>query len=129
MLLISALLFAPVWALAKIFGRMKTTPLQTLLFPLLAAVSIFVSFVVPIALSSDLIQDLGTISGASVTIFIGSLVFVALTGLSLHASFRSYPVKTGGFVRLHGKLVSLACTVTLLYLWGNGWIALRTWAY
>ena len=129
MLLISALLFAPVWALAKIFGRMKTTPLQTLLFPLLAALSFFVSFVLPFALISDLIQNLGTISAASVTIFVGSLVFVTLTGLSLHASFRSYPVKTGRFVLLHGKLVSLACTVTLLYLWGNGWIVLRTWAY
>ena len=129
LLLISALLFAPVWAPAKIFGRMKTTPLQTLLFPLLAALSIIVSFILPFALISDVVQDLGTISGVSLTIFIGSLVFVALTALSLHASFRSYPVKTGRFVRLHGKLVSLACTVALLYLWSNGLIGLRTWAY
>ena len=125
LLLISALLFAPVWAPAKIFGRMKTTPLQTLL----AALSIIVSFILPFALISDVVQDLGTISGVSLTIFIGSLVFVALTALSLHASFRSYPVKTGRFVRLHGKLVSLACTVALLYLWSNGLIGLRTWAY
>ena len=54
---------------------------------------------------------------------------VALTALSLHASFRSYPVRRGRLVRLHGKLVSLACTVALLYLWSNGWIGLRTWAY
>ena len=129
MLLISALLFAPVWALAKAFGGMKTTPLQTLLFPLLAALSIFVSFVLPFALISDVVQDLGTFSGVSLTIFIGSLVFGALTVLSLHASFRSYPVNTNRFVRLDSQLVSLACTVALLYLWSNGLIGLRTWAY
>lgn len=131
-LLISALLFAPVWALVKVLGGMQAIPLRTLLFPLLAALSIFVSFLLSFALISDAVQDLGTMSGASLTIFIGSLAFAALTGLSLHASFRSYPVRTGGvgrFVRLHGQLVSLACTVTLLYLWSHGWIGLRTWAY
>ena len=131
-LLISALLFAPVWALVKVLGGMQAIPLRTLLFPLLAALSIFVSFLLSFALLSDAVQDLGTMSGASLTIFIGSLAFAALTGLSLHASFRSYPVKAGGvgrFVRLHGQLVSLACTVTLLYLWSHGWIGLRTWAY
>ena len=131
-LLISALLFAPVWALVKVVGGMKTIPLRMLLFPLLATLSIFVSFVLPFALISDVVQDLGALSGASLTLFIGSLVFAALTGLSLHASFRSYPVRTGGFGRfgrLHGQLVSLACTVTLIYLWSHGWIGLRTWAY
>ena len=131
-LLISALLFAPVWALVKVLGGMQAIPLRTLLFPLLAALSIFVSFLLSFALISDAVQDLGTMSGASLTIFVGSLAFAALTGLSLHASFRSYPVRTGGVgrvVRLHGQLVSLACTVTLLYLWSHGWIGLRTWAY
>ena len=128
-LLISALLFAPVWALVKVCGGMQTAPLRMLLFPLLAALSIFVAFVLPFALISDVVQDLGTISGASLTLFIGSLVSVALTGLSLHASFRSYPVKTGRLVRLDSQLVSLACTVTLLYFWSNELIGLRTWAY
>ena len=128
-LLISALFFAPVWALVKVCGGMKTAPLRMLLFPLLAALSIFVAFVLPFALIADVVQDLGTISGASLTLFIGSLVSVALTGLSLHASFRSYPAKTGRLVRLDSQLVSLACTVTLLYFWSNGLIGLRTWAY
>ena len=129
LLLLSALLFAPVWASAKIFGLMKTTPVRTLLFPLLATLSIAGSFVLPFALSSDLLQDLATGSGTSLAIFIGSLVFVALTALSLHASFRSHAVETGRFARLHGRLVSLACTVVLLYLWSEGLIGLRTWAY
>lgn len=128
-LLISALLFAPVWALVKVCGGMKTAPLRMLLFPLLAALSIFVAFVLPFALISDVVRDLGTVSAASLTLFIGSLASVALTGLSLHASFRSYPVKTGRLVRLDSQLVSLACAVTLLYFWSNGLVGLRTWAY
>ena len=128
-LLISALLFAPVWALVKVLGGMKTAPFRMLLFPLLAALSIFVAFVLPFALISDVVHDLGTVSAASLTLFIGSLASVALTGLSLHASFRSYPVKTGRLVRLDSQLVSLACTVTLLYFWSNGLIGLRMWAY
>ena len=76
-----------------------------------------------------MVQDLGTLSGASLTIFVGSLMFAALTALSLHAAFRSYPVKTSRLARLDAQLVSLACTVALLYLWNNGLIGLRTWAY
>ncbi len=129
LLLISALLFAPVWALVKVLGGMQAIPLRTLLFPLLAALSLVVSFVLPFALISDAVRDLGTLSGASLTIFLGSLVFAALTVLSLHATFRPYPVRTGRLVRLHGQLVSLACTVTLVYLWSNGLIGLRMWAY
>ena len=129
LLLISALLFAPVWALVKILGGMQATPLRTLLFPLLATLSLFAWFVLPFALISDPIQDLGTLSGASLAIFVGSLVFAALTVLSLHACFRSYAVKTDRFVRLHGQLVSVACTVALLYSWNHGLIGLRMWAY
>ena len=127
-LLIPALLFAPVWALVKVLGGMQAIPLRILLFPLLAALSLIVSFVLPFALISDAVRDLGTFSGASLTIFLGSLVFAALTALSLHATFRPYPVKTGRLFRLHGQLVSLACTVTLVYLWSNGLIGIRTWA-
>ena len=108
---------------------MKTIPLPTLLFPLLATLSMFAWFILPPALMSDAIQDLGTVSAASLAIFIGSLAFAALTALSLYASFCSYAVETGRFVRLHGKLVSVACTVALLYFWSNGLIGLRMWAY
>ena len=127
LLLISALSFALLWVPAKIFGRMKTIPLGTVLVPLLATLSIVVWFLLPGQFAPAL--DLGTISGWSLTWFTGSLVFVALTSLSLHTSFRSYSVETGRFVRLHSRLVSLACTVAVLYSWSNGWIGLRMWAY
>ena len=129
LLLLSAPLFALVWVPARLFGRMKTTPLATVLLPLLATLSIVVSFALPPALSSDPIQDLGTVSGVSLAIFIGSLVFAALTMLSLRHSFGSSSVETGRFVRWHCRLVSLACSIALLYVWAHGLIGLRTWAY
>ncbi len=129
-LLISALLFAVVWAPAKTFRRMKTIPLRAVLFPLLATLSIVIWLFLPamIALIGTN-QDMGTISGVSLTFFIGSMVFVALTTLSLHASFGPHSVKTGRFVRLHSRLVSLACAVALLHFLSHGWIGLRGWAY
>jgi len=127
LLLLSAPLFALVWAPARIFGRMKTVPLRTVLYPLLATLSIVVWFFLPGQFASSL--DLGTVSGWSLTWFVGSIAFVLLTALSLHASFRRTPDEVGRLVKLHSRLVSLACTVTLLYAWNAGWIGLRTWKY
>lgn len=127
LLLLSAPLFALVWAPARIFGRMKTVPLRTVLYPLLATLSIIVWFFLPGQFASSL--DLGTVSGWSLTWFVGSIAFVLLTALSWHASFRRTPDEMGRLVKLHSRLVSLACTVTLLYAWNVGWIGLRTWAY
>ena len=127
LLLLSAPLFALVWGPARTFGRMKTIPLRTVLYPLLATLSIVVWFFLPGQFASPL--DFGTVSGWSLTWFIGSLAFAALTALSLFVSFRRDSVDGGRLVRLHSRLVSLACTFTLLYAWNAGWIGLRTWAY
>ena len=127
LLLLSAPLFALVWVPARVFGRMKTIRLRTVFYPLLATLSIVVWFFLPSQFASSL--DLGTVSGWSLTWFVGSIAFVLLTVLSLHASFRRTPDETGRLVKLHNRLVSLACTVTLLYAWNAGWIGLRMWAY
>lgn len=130
-LLISAPLFALVWVPARILGRMKTVPLRTLLLPLLATLAVavaFMSFLLPFTLGGSS-ATLGTFSGMSLAIFLGSLLFVVLTVLSLYATFRPSAADTGRFVRLHGRLVSVACTVALVFLWTHGLIGLRTWAY
>lgn len=127
LLLLSAPLFALAWAPARIFGRMRTIPLRTVLYPLLATLSIVVWFFLPGQFASA--RDLGTVSGWSLTWFIGSLAFAALTALSLFVSFHRNSMEGGRLVRLHSRLVSLACTVVLLYAWNAGWIGLRTWAY
>jgi len=129
LLLASSVLFAVVWVPLKVFGKLKRVPLSTVLFPLLATLSLLVAFVLPMMMSSDMVADLGNRSGVSLTIYIGSLVFAALTVFSLVTSFRSYSVDMSGLARVHSVLVSLACTVALLYLWSNDLIGLRTWMY
>jgi fumarate reductase subunit D len=129
LLLLSALLFALAWVPAKAFGKMKAIPLRTVLFPLLATLSLFASLVLPMMLSSDMIADFGKMSAVSLTIFLGTLVFAGLTLFSLYTSYRSYSTEMSGFVRVHSVLVTLACTSALLYVWNCGLIGLRTWAY
>ena len=127
LLLISTVLFAVVWAPARIFGRMKTLPIRVVVFPPLATLSIVVWFYLPAQYASA--HALGTISAWSLTWFIGSLIFAALTALSLLAAFGRDSVEAGRLVRLHSRLVSLACAAALVYSWSSGWIGLRTWAY
>ena len=106
---------------------MKTIPLRVVLFPPLATLSIVVWFLLPGLYAPA--RDLGTISAWSLTWFLGSLVFAALTALSLLASFGRDSVEAGLLVRLHSRLASLACAAALVYSWSSGWIGLRTWAY
>ncbi len=127
LLLISSVAFALAWAPARIFGRMKTIPIRVVVFPPLATLSIGVWFYLPAQFASA--HALGTISAWSLTWFLGSLIFAALTALSLLASFGRDSVEAGRLVRLHSRLVSLACAAALVYSWSSGWIGLRTWAY
>jgi len=129
LLMLSAVLFALVWVPLKSLGRFKTIPLREVLVPLLATLSPLAAFVLPVMLSSDMTQDLGTFTGFSLAIYLGSLVFAALTAYSLYTSYRAYSVEMSRFVRLHSVLVSLACVVLLSYAWANDLIGLRTWAY
>jgi len=129
LLLLSAVLYGIVWVPLKTFGRLKSVPLRTVLFPLLATLSLVASTVLPMMASSDMIADLGTMSAVSLTIYLGSLLFAGLTLFSLYTSYQSYSTKMSGFVRVHSVLVTLACATAVLYLWNCGLIGLRTWAY
>ena len=127
-LLISGPLFALVWVPGKLFGLFGTVRWWSGMLPVLAVLSLVGYLVVPIASVSGP-SDLGTRTAATTTIYVGSFVFLGLTVASLVASTRSYFAETSRFARVHGTLVSLACAVALVYLWGNGLIALQTWAY
>lgn len=129
LVLISAVLFALIWGPARLFRRMARIPVQTVLWPLLATLALPTAYILPLAASSNLVQDLGTRTWISQTAFLGSWVFVLLTAVSLYTSLRSYAVEMGRWVRLHSVLVSLACAVMVVYLWYSGLIGLRTWLY
>ena len=127
LLMLSSVLFALVWVPLKAFGRLQRVPLRIVLMPLLATLSGLAAFVVPLMLISDMVHDLGTRTGISLAIFVGSLVFAVLTVWSLVTAYRAYSADVSRLARLHGTLVSLACLVTVIYLGGHGLIGVRTW--
>jgi len=129
LLMLSSVLFALVWMPLKAFGRLKAVHPRTMLAPLLATLCLVVAFILPLMLSSDLIQDLGSLTGWSLTVYIGSLAFVAATAFSLYTVYRSRSIEMSGIARCHAVFVSLACAVALAYVWTHGLIGLRTWEY
>ena len=81
----------------------------------------------PFMVRSDVVGALGNRTAASMTVFLGSLVFAALTFYSLFTSVR---VRHGRkCVRNHSAAVALACLATLFYLAAHGIIGIRTWLY
>jgi CubicO group peptidase (beta-lactamase class C family) len=129
LLMLSAILFAIVWIPAKLFGKLKSIPLRIVLLPFLASLSLFAAFGLPILIASNITNDLGIVSPVSLTIFAGTLVFAALTVLLLFRMVRRSGPPAGRFVRIHSSLVTMACTITMIYLWSNDILGIRLWAY
>jgi len=128
-LMVTSLVFAFLWVPLKILGKMpEATYLRLRAFPLLAVLSL-IAGLMPFAISSNLTADFGAMSGMSILVFFGTLLFAVFTLLSLHAAFRSFSIKMNGAIRIHSVLVTLACATVLLYLWSCGMIGIRTWAY
>ena len=130
LLMVSAVIYALIWAPARIFGKLKSVSIGTVLPPLLAVLGLIAMLLMPVLLvGPDLTGDLGVKSPASVSYFIGTLLFAALTLFALFRTVRSPEPVFGSKVRIHSALVSVACFITLVYLWSYGLIGLRLWAY
>jgi len=122
--MLSTFIFALVWVPAKAFGKMKSIPLASVLPQLLAPLALFATLTSPMWLSGDV----GLMSPVSLTIFLGTLLFAALTLYLLFIGFRARDTAPGGKLRTYCVLVTLACTVTMIYLWSNDFLGIRLWA-
>ena len=111
----------------KAFGKMKSIPLGSVLPQLLAPLALFATLTSPMWLGGFSPNDLGVMSTASLTLFLGTLLFAALTLYLLFIWFRSSGA-AGGKIRTYSVLVTLACTVTMIYLWNNDILGIRLWA-
>jgi CubicO group peptidase (beta-lactamase class C family) len=125
--MLSTILFALVWVPAKAFGKMKSIPLGSVLPQLLAPLALFATLTSPMWLGGFSPNDMGVMSTASLTLFLGTLLFAALTLYLLFIWFRSSGA-AGGKIRTYSVLVTLACTVTMIYLWNNDILGIRLWA-
>jgi CubicO group peptidase (beta-lactamase class C family) len=126
--MLSTILFALVWVPAKAFGKMKSIPLGSVLPQLLAPLALFATLTSPMWLDANFPNDLGVMSPASLSIFLGTLMFAALTLYLLFIWFRTWGATAGGKLRTYSVFVTLACTVTMIYLWSNDILGIRLWA-
>ena len=86
-LMISALLFSPVWIIRKLLRKLKGVPhLNVRILPLLAVVSLILSFF-PLFFVTDEIQDLGNLTAISFSVYVSRLdlrYFVLSKSSSIH---------------------------------------------
>jgi len=121
----SAVLFALVWGLLFLFGRLKNVKhLHVRIVPLLAVVT-FAAAVFAFIKSAE---DVGVLTFWSATVFLTSLLFtlLSLIGLFLANAVPRDEIRKG--VRIHSLLVSMACCVVMVFLSAWHLIGLRLWA-
>lgn len=124
-LMASSVLFALVWLLRWLFGRMKEVQhLSVRAVPLLAVLTLAaVVFGFTKAFGS-----IGEFNFWAVVVFAGTVLFVllALIGLALAVRVPKGEIRRG--VRIHSLLVSLACCVAAIFFASWHLIGLRLWA-
>jgi hypothetical protein len=126
--MLSTIIFALVWVPAKAFGKMKSIPLGSVLPQLLSPLALIATLTSPMWLDANIPYDLGVMSPASLSFFLGTLLFAALTLYLLFIWFRTWGATAGGKLRTYSVFVTLACTVTMIYLWSNDILGIRLWA-
>src|SRR6266849_1091240 len=123
--MLTSVVFAIVWIPRKLFGRMKGAPhLAVRILPLLATISVLAAFAM--AMTSAPV-DLARPGFASITFFLGTIVFAILSiaGLALALISTRWPMNRGA--RIHSILVAVACVGLTSYLAYWHQIGLRLW--
>ena len=125
-LMATSLLFAPVWILRKLFGRMKDVRhLWVRAAPVLATLALLA---VPYCFTHLNVPQVGAFNAWTAGIFLGTLLFpvLSLAGLLLARAVPKNEIHRA--VRFHSLTVSSACCVLSAFLASWGLIALRLWA-
>jgi CubicO group peptidase (beta-lactamase class C family) len=124
-LLASSLLFALVWGVRWVLGKMKDVRhLSVRAVPLVATLLL----VVVLFSMTKIFDDLGAINFWTVTIFAGTILFAlfSLVGLWLAVRVPRSEIRHG--VRMHSLLVSLACVTLTVFFASWHLLGLRVWA-
>jgi CubicO group peptidase (beta-lactamase class C family) len=124
-LLASSLLFALVWGVRWVLGKMKDVKhLSVRAVPLVATLVL----IVVLFSMTKIFDDLGAINFWTVTIFAGTILFalLSLVGLWLAVRVPRSEIRRG--VRIHSLLVSLACVTLTAFFASWHLLGLRVWA-
>jgi hypothetical protein len=121
----STLLFALVWLLQLLFGKLKGVKhLRVRAVPLFAVLSLLAVLVA----FSKTASDIGELNFWSLVVCAGTVLFtlLALAGLAFALNVPKTEIHAG--VRIHSLLVSVACCIVTLFLAAWHLIGLRLWA-
>ena len=136
-LVLSSVLFAPVWVVRMIFGKLRNAgPLSVRVMPLLGAAFLIV-FDVALAIGLrgvitrnevDDLTWLGTPSALAITIMLSSIAFALATVASLYVLYRERTAAMNRVVYWHSLAVTGGLLAVAIYYGYWGLIGVRLWA-
>jgi CubicO group peptidase (beta-lactamase class C family) len=136
-LVLSSVLFAPVWVARMILGKLRNAgPLSVRVMPLLGA-AFLVVFDVALAIGLrgaitrneiDDLTPLGTPSALAITIMLSSIAFALATVASLYVLYRERTAAMNRVVYWHSLAVTGGLLGVAIYYGYWGLIGVRTWA-
>jgi CubicO group peptidase (beta-lactamase class C family) len=136
-LVLSSVLFAPVWVVRMIFGKLRHAgPLSVRVMPLLGATFLIV-FDVALAIGLrgmiirneiDDLTPLGTPSALAITIMLSSIAFALATVASLYVLYRERAAAMNRVVCWYSLAVTGGLLGVAIYYGYWGLIGVRTWA-
>ena len=126
-LMLSSLLFALVWGFRKLIGHMAGVKHWSLrILPLAASMAFCVMLGSIVSIAPI---ELGVANGKTVTFFVCSLLFAALSLAALVQALRSYKWDVNRWMRWHSTAVAVACFGLTLLMTAWGMIGLRMWSF
>lgn len=127
LLMLSALLFAPVWLIRLLMGRMKGVRYWSVrLLPLGAVLALLGTL---LSLVGVELVELGSVNVHTLGFAVGGVLFALLSLAAVAQSVRGFMLPVHPGVRWHSLAVSLACLWVAGYLVAWGLIGLRLWAW
>jgi CubicO group peptidase (beta-lactamase class C family) len=124
-LMASALLFALVWGLLLLFGKMKEVKhLRVRVVPVLA----ILCFLAAVFSFGKAVEDVGVLNFWSAVVFLATLLFALLSLVGLFFAVRVPKTEIHNGVRIHSLLVSLACCIVTIFFSAWHLVGLRLWA-
>jgi CubicO group peptidase (beta-lactamase class C family) len=126
-LMLSSVLFAPVWLFRKLIGHMQGVGHWSVrLLPLCASLALF-------AMLGSLIDvapiEIGVLDAKTLCFFLSSLVFAVLSVAALIQALRAYRWDVNRWMRWHSTAVAVSCFGVTLFLGYWGLIGLRLWNF
>jgi CubicO group peptidase (beta-lactamase class C family) len=137
LLVLSSLLFAPIWGLRKLLGKLPDTePLSVRLLPLISALLLIAFDALLLVgmrglITARFIDDeltLGVPSLFTISIMLLSIAFPLAAAISLYVVYRRRHAVMNRVVYWHSVLVAAALAVVAMYYGYWGLMGLRLWA-